>query len=285
VRVGVPLVKRIHAANPGPELRVIALTCMIGSDTEETPLQKAQELGIEYPVALSAMFGEWTPYLNLNKMPGLTYAYVIGRSGGVVWRGDTSRDTEEFIEAVRTALAAPPARALFASADEALAEAVSAYALGDFARARKLTEKVAGKFAKKKGEEAERIRAEAAALVELVDGTLADLAAALDQAWEARDPASFASAANALLEAFPKSDAAGTVRPRLAEDPEFAASVESWSTWIELRDERPPAFPERREKLEARYAKSLETYLKQNATGPGTEQVRAWLERFSAVEE
>ena len=155
--MALPLVKRMHAANATDDLRVIALTGMIGSDSDETPLEKARELDIQYAVGLTAMFGEWTPYLNLKKMPSLTYAFVIGRSGGVVWRGDTSRDTDEFIEAVRAALAAPKLRPLPASADAELAEAVAAYALGDLLKARKLAEKTAASFGKKKGEAAQAI--------------------------------------------------------------------------------------------------------------------------------
>lgn len=280
--MALPLVKRMHAANATDDLRVIALTGMIGSDSDETPLEKARELDIQYAVGLTAMFGEWTPYLNLNKMPSLTYAFVIGRSGGVVWRGDTSRDTDEFIEAVRAALAAPKLRPLPASADAELAEAVAAYALGDLLKARKLAEKTAASFGKKKGEAAQAIVAEATQLIGQVDDTLLELSGALDQAFEARDAEACARAALTLRSLFPKSDAAASVRSRLAEDSSFAATFESWTTWIELGNERPPAFPERHEKLEKRYAKSLEKYLKVQSDGPGAAQAREWLELFEA---
>jgi hypothetical protein len=220
----------------------------------------------------------------MGKMPGLTYAYVIGRSGGVVWKGDPSRDTDEFQEAVSAALSAPRARALPETSDEELSEAVAEYVLGDFAKARKLAEKVAGKFGKKKGEDAERIAAEASALLALVDGTLEDLAASLDAAFEVRDPEAFETAARALRAAFPKSDAAGAIDGRLTEDPDFAGSVEAWSAWIELRDARPPAFPLRREKPEAKYAKALEKFLKKNEGAPGAEQAGAWLEQYESAE-
>ena len=276
----VPLVKRIHAANTPDELRVIALTGMIGSDTEDTPLEKAQELGIEYALALTAMFGEWTPYLNMNKMPGLTYAYVIGRSGGVVWAGDPSRDGEEFLEALSAALTAVRARVLPGALDSELSDAVGAYVRADFKKARKLADKAIKRFSKKKGADAQRIAGQAVTLTELVEGTLLDLSAAFEQAWEARDAAACALTARALQGAFPKSDAAAGVRARLAGDAAFEGSVEAWSTWLELRDARPPSFPVGRDKLGTRYAKSLAKYLKKNADGPGAERAGAWLERY-----
>ena len=62
----------------------------------------------------------------------------------------------------------------------------------------------------------------------------------------------------------------------------LAASVAAWSGWLELELARPPSFPERHEKLEKKYSRSLEKYLKRNAGGPGSKTAEAWLERYAA---
>ena len=155
MRVALPLVKRIRASNSTDELRIVSLTGLIGSDDDDTPGLKAIELGFDHAVALTDMFGDWTPYLNLNRMPGLTYAYVVGRAGGVVWKGDPSRKDDEFLDAVREALAAPRVRALPEGEDEELTDAISAYVEADYAKARKLAAKLGRRFGKKKGAEAE----------------------------------------------------------------------------------------------------------------------------------
>lgn len=284
MRVAIPLVKRIRAANNVDELRIVSLTGMIGADDESTPGKKARELEIDHAVALTEMFGRDTPYLNMNHMPGLTYAYIVGRAGGVVWRGDPSRKTDEFLEALGNQLAAPRVRPLSAPTAEELADAVAAYVAGDFARARKLAEKVGSRFGKKKGAEAAAVATQAAALVEAVDGTQEDLRAALAAAFEARDAEAICRAAHGLQTAFPKTDAASTIDDQLSADAELSASVQAWSAWLDLERARPPAFPERPKKAgkaEKRYARNLEKYLKKNARGPGRETARAWLQRYS----
>jgi hypothetical protein len=280
VRVAVPLVKRIRASNSIDELRIVSLTGMIGSDTEETPGIKARELGIDHAVALADMYGEWTPYLNMNEMPGLTYAYVVGRAGGVVWRGDPSREEDELLEALSAALAAPRVRAVPEGDEEELVDAVAAYVAGDFAKARKLAEKQAKRLAKTKGAGA----AAARALVEAVDGTLDDLHAAALAAVEAADAEACARSLSALRAAFPKSDRMSAVDDLLRANEELSTFVDAWLAWLELERARPPTFPARNEKLEKRYARELEKYLKKNADGPGRGIARAWLERSSAAD-
>jgi hypothetical protein len=284
VRVAVPLVKRLRTANSIDELRIVSLTGMIVADEEETPGIKARELGIEHAVGVAGMFGERSPYLNMNKMPGLTYAYVIARSGGVAWKGDPSREIDEFLEALQEALAAPRGRAVPEGKQEELADAVAEYVTGDLAKARKLADKVGVRFGKKKGEEAAAIAERARALVEAVDGTLEDLSSAFDVALEAADAESTARSLSGLRATFPKSDQLSAATDRLRANAELSTSVDAWSAWLELEQARPPAFPERREKVEKRYARELEKYLKKSAEGPGHELVAAWLERYAAAD-
>jgi hypothetical protein len=260
---------------------------MIMSDEDETPGIKARELGIEHAVAVTGMYGEYSPYLNMSHMPGLTFVYIVGREGGIVWKGDPSRDTDEFLEALAAALSGPRMRPVpeipGEAAGEELADARIAYVTGDLAKARKLAEKAASKFAKKKGEEAAAIAGGATALVEAVDGTLADLTLAFDTALESGDPEATCQALRDIQRAFPRSEASSAAEDALGANEELAASVAAWSAWLELAETRPPSFPARHEKLEKRYAKDLEKYLKKTADGPGGETAKAWLERYEAA--
>lgn len=82
----------------------------------------------------------------------------------------------------------------------------------------------------------------------------------------------------------PKSEAASAIEDRLEADPELAASVEAWAAWLEVERSRPPAFPERAEKAEKRFARTLEKYLKKNTEGPGRARARTWLERYAEID-
>jgi len=67
-------------------------------------------MGLDHPLGLADGYGEMTPYVNMNVDRSLTWCFVIGREGGGRWACDPSRDDEEFLEAVRSALAeeSPP---------------------------------------------------------------------------------------------------------------------------------------------------------------------------------
>ncbi len=270
---------KLHASDG---LKAVAFTA---ADEEDLFLSKARELGVEYSIGSVNWRGEDSPYLNLNQTPGPTYVFVVGRTGGVLWRGDHGTKTEEFLEAVQAALAEPIAPGLPATVPPALADAARLYVERDYAKAGAAAEKVRAKHGKKKGPEAEAVAAEASALAELVAKHLAGITQELERAWSDADAEAIARAHRALLADFPKSGEAKDAAKRLSgakPEADLHSAIQAWLAWLELAETRPALFPARRGKAEKRFASKLESYLKKNADGPGSETATRWLETWKA---
>ena len=282
MRVGIPTVVELVGLREADGLLAVALTA---ADEENEFLSKARELGVDYSIGSVNWRGEDSPYLNLNETPGPTYVFVIGRTGGVLWRGDHGTKSDEFLAAVRSALAEPVGPALPALLSPELEDAVRAYVGRNYAKARAAAERVHGKHRKKKGAEAEAIAAEARALVDLVAGHLAALAEELDQAWSDADAKPIVSAHRTLAADFPRSREAKDAAKRLKAakgQAELHTAIQAWTEWLDLRDRRPALFPTRKEKASKRFASRLRSYLKQRPGGPGAGTATAWLEAWTA---
>jgi len=287
VRVGVPMVVDLLKAQRAEGLRVLSLTCQVeDGQPDDHFVGVGQEMGIEHPMALASSFGEYSPYLNLNHQKNLTWCTVIGRHGAVVWKGDPSADGDEFLAAVSRAVAERDAPELGEPYAPELREALAELAAGDYAEARDTADKVARSHARKSGDEAAAVAADAERLVACLDAHLAGQEAALAAAVTAGDAEAFAGAARAIAARYPKSDAAKRVRDArkaLKESPELEAGVEAWDAWLDLAEERPALFPARADKDEKRYAKALRGYLKKNEAGPGAATAERWLAAFDAL--
>lgn len=266
MKEGVPYVVDLVKANAERGLRALSITVPVGDGKPDDHFVKVgRELGLNHPLGTADGFGGMTPYVNMNKSKGLTWCFVIGRDGGVRWSGDPSIDDEEFLESVRAALAAEPAPPLGEDPPEPLAKAIAFYVDGNFTKARAATEKAARKFAKKKASaEVTAVNAYAKKLLEDIDGHRMELMTRLDEALAARNAEAFVAARLTLLARYPKTDAAKHVKAlekEVKEDGAFAASVEAWAAWDELRRGRPALFPVRDDKTCARYAKELAKYV------------------------
>ena len=173
-RVGIPLVNALRDANR-EELRVIGLTVGIGDDTPDKIREEAKKLGITHSVAQCGADGDTTSYVNLGENLNLTYAFVITRTGGVLWKGDPSREREACLDAVRRALNAVPAEPLPESLAPELAPAVKAYVEGQFLAVEPAIEAVLKKLGSKATPQTERARSDAKTLSDLVAETLRKL--------------------------------------------------------------------------------------------------------------
>ena len=276
----------LQEANRGAGLQVLSLTGQRGEDSLETAREKGSEMGIEHPIGFTAYFGEQTPYLNMNVNAGLTFAFVIGKDGGLRWQGNHAGDRDEFLDAVRSALNAPAASPLSAGlapdlAPE-LADAVEYYVTGEYDRAGTLADKLSKRFGGKSGADAQRLAELARELRAAVDQTASDFTARLDTALAERDPEALLRASSALERGFSRdvSKRAAGVRKAALKDPEWAEELEAWEAWLELEAERPPLFPVVQGKQEERYARRLTRWLGDRTEGPGVDRARAWLERW-----
>lgn len=288
VRVGVPMVVDLHAANRDEGVSILSLTCQVeDGQPDDHFVGVGTEMGIDHPMALASTFGEYSPYLNLNHQKNLTWCTVIGRHGAVVWKGDPSSDGEEFLEAVRTAVHERDVADLGDPFAEPLREALVEVVAGDYPKALKRARKISNAYGKKKGDDAAAVAADAARLIAWIEEHQARSLAALESALQAGDAEAFVRAHHALVERHPKTDAAkraAAARKEWKATPDLLADVEAWETWLALERERPVLFPARADKAGKRYAKALRSYLSKNQAGPGAATAAALVEAFELLE-
>lgn len=283
-RVGVPLINALRRANAPDDLHVVVLTALVAQDTLDKVRAEAGKLGLAGPIGWCDTDGVTSPYFDVAVNGSMNFAFVIGRNGRVVWKGDTARERDVFLAALSSALQRVSARALpTASPLPELAPAARAYALGDFAQCEALAQVVQ----KRVGSRADGapLRAAASELLALVEGTRADLVAALEAASGAKDAAAFARASVDLGRTFPKSAAArraDALELELARDAAFTADIRRWRAWYELEAARPATFPAEKNVAAQKYARELGQYAKQ-PDAPGLARVREWLDDYALL--
>jgi hypothetical protein len=286
VRFGVPTANALRAANP-EELRMVALTLGVGDDTPEKIREEAKKLGVQCSIAQGDAEGTTSPYLNMSVNPSLTYAFVIARSGGVLWKGDPSRDRDAYIAAVSTALAAVPCEPLPASMAPELAVPVRAYVEGNFLQVEPAVQAALKKLGSKSNPANDRARSDANALLALVAATKKSLMEELEKAAGEQKPERYERAIERVRRAFPKgecADRAAQLEMFMCIQSPHGVECKHWAEWFALEAARPATFPAEKDKLTSKYAKELAKYVKQTDV-PGLERARAWLRDFELAPE
>jgi hypothetical protein len=284
VRVGVPAANAIRRSNPG-EVRVISITSLWQDESRERTLEKGRELGIEHAIALGDFTGGWTPYLDLSEGSSLTWAYVITRSGGILWSGDPSADLAEYYAAVAEARNQVPCAPLPASLPPELAPALAQYVRADFAGCEASLAGLAKKLARKAS--AEAARAGLAELGAALEATRVLLMDELERSVGDEDPRRFQRAYENVLRAFPKgacADRAGQLDMVMSLQRPHGPACRKWSQWFALEAARPANFPAERDKATSRFARELSKHLK-SEDPLGADRAQAWLEEFSGAVE
>ena len=281
----VPYVVDLMKAHRGRGLRAYSISVPISDGKpDEHCVEVGRAMGIDHPMGVADGYGAMTPYLNMNVNRALTWCFVIGREGGVRWAGDPSRDDEEFLEAVRTALFEEPLPPLPEEVPEPLSAAVRLYVARELARARDEAAKVLAKHEKPR-QDAETAAA-AAQLVEQIDLHREQLVERLEAAFAARDAEAFLAARTPLLERFPKTDAAKRIAEldlQVKRDEAFRRELDRWKAWDALRRSAPALFPIRADRETKRYAKELRKYVDgAEPDAPGLDEARKMIESFSA---
>jgi hypothetical protein len=289
VRVGVPVLNAMRAANEPAELRVLHLTAAVGEDTNESVLAEGNKLGLSGPLAITDVEGEGSAYLDMGRNGNLTFATVIGRHGGVVWKGDPSRKRDEYIQAVSDALHAVPCAPLPAADafGEALAPALSDYILGDFQKAEATAQALLKKIGNKSGAEADKTKADATALVELIEKTRRPLMDELERSGGIQDAERFAKVVAQVRRAFPKgaeNNRVGELEMVVQIQNDQGPNCRKWATWYALEASRPANFPAEKDPAGTKYARELAKYAKQEDV-PGLERARQWLDAFAKLGE
>ncbi len=288
VRVGLPTLNALRASNEPGELRVIQLTAFIGDDTPELILKEAEKLKLSGPIGLTDVDGEGSPYLNMGLYGNLTYAFVIGRHGGIVWRGDPSRKRDEYVAAVSSALNSVPCEPLPAadSFGPEIAPALRDYVQGEFVKAQTDAQALLKKLGGKTGAETDKLRADVEAMLALVNGTRKKLMEELERTGGAKDAEHFQRALNNVRRVFakgPEADRAASIEMSVATAGDQGPNCKKWAAWYALEAARPATFPADKDAAGTKYARDLSKYVKQSDV-PGLERVKGWLEAFDKVQ-
>ena len=289
VRVGVPTLNAMRASNDPKDLALIHLTAAVGDDTNESILAEGRKLGLVGPLAVTDVEGAGTPYLDMGRNGNLTFATVIGRHGGIVWRGDPSRKREDYVAAVSAALHAVPCAPLPAhdALGEAIAPALSDYILGDFQKAEATAQAQLKKLGNKSGAEADKAKADAQALIDLVEATRRPLMDELERSGGVQHAERFQRVLIDVRRAFPKgaeNNRAGELEMVVTIQNDQGPNCRKWGEWYALAAARPATFPAEKDAAGTKYARELGKYVKQ-ADVPGLEQAQGWLERFAKAVE
>jgi len=289
VRVGVPTLNAMRASNDSKDLALIHLTAAVGEDTNESILAEGKKLGLVGPLAVTDVEGQGTPYLDMGRNGNLTFATVIGRHGGIVWRGDPSRKREDYVAAVGAALHAVPCAPLPAhdALGEAIAPALNDYVLGDFQKAEAAAQALLNKLAKKAGAEADKGKADAQALLDLIEATRRPLMDELERSGGEKHAERFQRVLLDVRRAFPKgaeNNRAGELEMVVTIQNDQGPNCRKWGEWYALAAARPATFPAEKDAAGSKYARELSKYVKQ-ADVPGLERAQSWLEQFSKTVE
>ncbi|HTF88899.1 MAG TPA: hypothetical protein VK843_10855 [Planctomycetota bacterium] len=287
VKVGVPTLNALRASNEPRDLKIIQLTAGIGDDTPEVIQKKGEELGIAGPVGIADVEGVSSPYLNMGANGNLTFAFVIGRHGGILWKGDPSRKREDYLAAVSSALNAVPCDPLPASSEfgPMIAPALRDYVLGDFQKAEIGAQTLLTKLGTKAGDENDRARKDVNALLALVEGTRKHLMEELETTGGAKQSERFQKALTNVRRVFPKgpeADRASSLEMYVTIQSDQGPTCRKWAIWYELESARPAVFPGEKNAATTKYARELAKYVKQGGV-PGVDRAKQWLEAFDKL--
>jgi len=275
LREGIPLSVDLQKAWPGEDLVVQSITTpAMPEETREV----VRRLGMEQAVALVNPFDSGTPYVDLRN--GITYMWVIGRNGTLVWRGDPSRDEEECLEAIRDAIVDRSRRPLEREVPVELATAAGAFADGRAHEARKEAERVRKRYARKKGDEARAIAEGAEWLLGKIDSRRSELVERLREAVRNGDAAEFVGVRSELSDGYGKDDEARAALDEseaALDEPAFERAVAAELEWRELERERPVLFGVHEDRDAKRFRRRLEAFLEEFDAGRLAELARRLL--------
>jgi hypothetical protein len=273
LRKGIPLSVELRRAHAPEDLEVLSITTPA---ERENTLKVVKDFGVTQPVAAANPMGDECPYVDMAN--GITYMWVVGRNGEIVWRGDPSTKEAECLAAIQAALEDRAARTLERDLHPALAGAAGLFAAGDYRGSKEAADKLGKEHARKKDADSEAIASDAAYLVGRIASRLAEVTQSLEQAAQGKDADAFV-AQRAELARFQKAEAAAALKSASAalDDPAFKAAVAEAEAWQALRHARPALYGVRQDKAAERYASDLGGFLQEHPETPHAEEIRKML--------
>jgi hypothetical protein len=275
-KVGIPLVVDLLEAAEDRGLSVLSITTP--AFPEETK-KVIEGFGMRHAVAVEQPFGSPNPYVDAMANP-VTYVFVIGRNGDVVWRGDPSTELDECVDAVARALDQRAERGLERRLHAELQEVVGLYFAGEWSQALKLAEKLEHRHGRRSKGDSPTIAADAQALRERIAGLADGLLVELEKALDAQDAEGVVRVRHEITTLLPKSawlERAEIQLTRLDEDDALSDAVVEAESWRRLAAERPALFPVRTDKASTKFVKALRRFVERNSEHPQRARAEAWI--------
>jgi hypothetical protein len=276
---GLRLLKEVVDATADRNVKFVGL---VASDDGESAKHALEYIGL--PTPLGAIGLERRYFDPLQHGPRA--AFVIGRGGELVWKGDLVADTKGFCAALKTALEHHAAPAL----DHALAPELDAvladYWAGRFAKTRDAAKKFAAKFARTEGDAAKLVAGDATYLVGVIDEHERDLTQRCKQAAAAQSIDALVDLETVLQLGFskPTADAATDALDEISKKTLHAGGTKDARDWRELERDRPLFFPARNDADGKKFARKVEAFLRAtpNSTPP-TQRAKQLLAQFQQL--
>ncbi|MCZ6598595.1 MAG: hypothetical protein O7B99_13210 [Planctomycetota bacterium] len=250
----VALVVDLVSANQARELAAIGIASPID---EKIGADLALRRGIEHPVALTDLLGSGSPYV-AGAVNGLTYAFLIGPSGELVWRGNPMKKEAGFLEAVRDALARHPLPRVEWPLHDELDPALAGYYPGELSRAESAAAKT--ESGAKPG-----LAADADYLQKRIGLAAIELLHDLREAVSKRRVDDFVVLRHFGRIAFPRGEIAkeiGRLEKEALKVTNFQNRMRDNEKWLDLQEDRPALFPARKSRTGNKLAKKLEKFLR-----------------------
>jgi len=276
LKVGVPLAVDLQRVASDAGLNVISVTTPAEIDETKRVVAK---YGLSNPVALENPFTNENPYVDVSVYP-ITYFFVIGRNGELVWHGNPSTKLDECLEAIGRALDAPTNLRLERELHPELESAIEGWFQRDYRNTHKLAAKLVKKHGKRSGGDSARIAADAAWLIERIERLAQELERTLEHAVSARDATTVVRTLELIEQGFAKhalAERADELLESIEEDEVFEAELEVARAWRELQRERPVLVETRRERGEKRWVKALGRFVAKYDDSPWHAEARATL--------
>lgn len=276
---GLRLLKEVADATTD---RYVKLVALVASDDGESAKHALEHVGLETPLgAIAAERRYFDPTQH-----GPRAAFVIGRGGELMWKGDLLADTKGFCAALKTAVERHAAPALDHALAPELDAALADYWAGRFVKARDAAKKLAAKAAKTEGDAAKLVAGDGTYLAGKVDEHERDLAQRCKQAAAAQTVETLVELETVLQLGFdkPLADAASEALKEIASKTIHFTRAKDARDWRDLERDRPLFFPARNDADGKKFARKIEAFLRAtpNSTPP-TQRAKWLLDQFQQL--
>ena len=272
----IELMRSVAKANEDRGMQLLGIMA-----TGENAQTRARAASIDWPVAMTLLHESLSPYIVASQQPR---AFVIGRSGELIWQGSPSSDRRGFLKALDVAFSRLACERVERDLGPELSASLQHYYDGALAKSLSVAERIRGGASKTV---ATPLQLDAVHLIGKVrDTEVAWLQAMRKSSGRRREFDQYVQHVDALVAAFPKTSGkeARAHEKELSKKSNYTLRLKDERAWQKCTSERPALFPARKDKASERFAKRLGKFLQsaRNATD-AVSRGQALLDRYRAA--